>query len=561
MYYDWENRFQEHILYRGLEYADEGAVEQLRMKEDSIRATVRGSDYYTVRITLSGDEVEEMYCSCPYAAKGYSCKHMAAVLYAAEKEKDTFADSGNLAEKEITDISDLLYSASKSELVKFIKELSWDDETIENRVKVRFAKTMTAGDMRKLKGEADRIFYNHSDPYGFIDYCNASDFAREIMAFLHEKAGALVDHGLYVEAFELCTDVFVKTGNQDIDDSGEVSMICSECYDLWKSIVEHCGDTERKMIKEWFEQHCMDGTVIDYMEDVLVEFLDNELASDEEIAEQIKRLDKSINLSRGTGSCPTSYSAVGGPRTLLDERIECMRKLGASEEEIDAYRRSCWEFKEVKDYYAREAKESGDYARMIEILKESRSEQKHFYNAHKYSEKIIEGYQLLGDKEHEKAERILDFKAMKGNSLDCFRRIRELCTELCTEEEWLKVRDELIRCVELQERKCELLAEEKLYDELYRCLFEYEEIALLNKYGSMLTEKYSAPILEVYETYVKKLAETACNRSRYDELTEYLSRMRAYEGGEVLVSDLAREWMAAYPTRKVMIRELSAFIQ
>lgn len=333
-----------------------GEVEQLRMKEDSIRAAVRGSDYYTVRITLSGDKVEEMYCSCPYAAKGYSCKHMAAVLYAAEKEKDTFADSGNLAEKEITDISELLYSASKSELVEFIKELSWDDEAIENRVKVRFAKTMTVGDMRKLKGEADRIFYNHSDRYGFIDYCHASDFAREIMAFLHEKAGALVDHGLYMEAFELCTDVFVKTGNQDIDDSGEVSMICSECYDLWKSIVEHCGDTERKMIKEWFEQHCMDGTVIDYMEDVLVEFLDNELASDEEIAEQIKRLDKSINLSRGTGSCPTSYSAAGGPRTLLDERIECMRKLGASEEEIDAYRRSCWEFKEVKDYYAREAK-------------------------------------------------------------------------------------------------------------------------------------------------------------------------------------------------------------
>lgn len=81
---NWINHFEPHILERGWEYYRSGAVEHLVKAENKVEAVVRGSEYYKVKIVYHRDEIKETYCSCPYAAKGYPCKHMAAVLYAAD---------------------------------------------------------------------------------------------------------------------------------------------------------------------------------------------------------------------------------------------------------------------------------------------------------------------------------------------------------------------------------------------------------------------------------------------------------------------------------------------
>lgn len=563
MNYYWEDNFERHILFRGMDYMKEGAVDQLTISEDKIAAIVRGSEYYAVEITLSGDDVEDMYCSCPYAAEGHSCKHMAAVLYAATRQMMKTENGGqqpdlgeDLVVEEITDIDELLEDVSQSELIEFIKELASGNEAIENQIKVRFGKILYIGDVKSLKQEADDIFWRYSDRHGFIDYRSASQFELELSIFLENKVKALIHCGLYTEAFELCTHVFVKTGNQDMDDDGESGQIGMECYKLWKAIAEKCSETERQTMKEWFQLHCADGTVIDYMEKFLVEFLKKELASEEELTEQIKNLDERINAAKETGNCPRSYSVEYRHETLLDERIGLMRKLGASEEEVDDYRRNNWEFREVRDYYAEQARKSGDYARMIDILKESRrKEKKNKFNVHTYSEKIIEAYHLLGDEEKEKAERIRDFKEMGGTGLSCFREIKALCAQ----EEWPRLRDELLKAVKDRNSKCEILADEKLLDELYHCMFEEIDIELLNRFGFLLKEDYYEPILKAYEEYVETLAEAACNRRRYDELIGYLKRMEIYKGGKEIVPKLARKWIDTYATRKLMVQELSAY--
>ena len=59
--------------------------------DDEIIAQVEGTDVYDVRIVLDGEDVIDMYCSCPYARDGHNCKHMAAVLFKFEEmlaEKD-----------------------------------------------------------------------------------------------------------------------------------------------------------------------------------------------------------------------------------------------------------------------------------------------------------------------------------------------------------------------------------------------------------------------------------------------------------------------------------------
>ena len=132
---------------------------------------------------------------------------------------------------------------------------------------------------------------------------------------------------------------------------------------------------------------------------------------------------------------------------------------------------------------------------------------------------------------------------------------------MCTGEEWGKERVILINSRKDPEKRCELLAEEKMLPELFKEIsFQGEKLHLFNRYGYLLMESYSEPILQEYFKYVSSAAEYARNRSSYDELIRYLKRMQQYPGGSEMVRDLCKEWIAKYPTRKVMIQELRKMI-
>ena len=89
--YEWENYFEPHILERGWRYARSGAVQHIIRKKDVIEAVVEGTEYYKVKINYDGRFVLDAYCSCPYAADGNYCKHMAAVLYEIDDDgKDDY---------------------------------------------------------------------------------------------------------------------------------------------------------------------------------------------------------------------------------------------------------------------------------------------------------------------------------------------------------------------------------------------------------------------------------------------------------------------------------------
>ena len=82
---NWYTLFRQHILDRGIEYYEDGNVVDFQCTEDSISAHVDGTDIYDVEIKIEGEEVIDMYCSCPYARGGKNCKHMAAVLFRFEE--------------------------------------------------------------------------------------------------------------------------------------------------------------------------------------------------------------------------------------------------------------------------------------------------------------------------------------------------------------------------------------------------------------------------------------------------------------------------------------------
>jgi uncharacterized Zn finger protein len=75
--------FPPPVRERGADYAASGRVKLARPESDGIHATVRGATVYHVGLERAGDRLT-LDCSCPYAADNGVCKHLWAVLLAAD---------------------------------------------------------------------------------------------------------------------------------------------------------------------------------------------------------------------------------------------------------------------------------------------------------------------------------------------------------------------------------------------------------------------------------------------------------------------------------------------
>lgn len=76
---NWSKYFSSTILERGKRYQKNGSVDELKKTGDKYSAIVYGSRRYRASVTIQNGKVKSMGCTCPYAADGNACKHMAAV--------------------------------------------------------------------------------------------------------------------------------------------------------------------------------------------------------------------------------------------------------------------------------------------------------------------------------------------------------------------------------------------------------------------------------------------------------------------------------------------------
>ena len=78
------------IFARGRDYYENGMVEALVQRGDTLYASVAGSDDepYQVTVRFADNQIADAECTCPYDWGGW-CKHIVAALLAARKEPDS----------------------------------------------------------------------------------------------------------------------------------------------------------------------------------------------------------------------------------------------------------------------------------------------------------------------------------------------------------------------------------------------------------------------------------------------------------------------------------------
>ena len=330
-------------------------------------------------------------------------------------------------------------------------------------------------------------------------------------------------------------------------------MLAEVCYEYWKQILEKCSGQDKDKIRDWFKGRQTDSTATDYMEEYISEFLMNELHDKELLQKTMEALDRQIETSRDSTDCGNYYSIRYGPENRILKRLQIMRELGASAEEIRQYREKNRRFTAVRMLETEECIQYGKYKDAIRVLKESKElDQSSRAWVREHSRKLIElSGRLHMDKEY-KEELMFQVFSCRQDSLDFTNRLKAVCGQ----SEWEQNREKLLSGPTLQGIKLSLLESEKMYDRLLEEVINSGSAYTMDRYEKILKRTYPDRMRSAYVAFARQQAESACDRTRYKELMKYLKKIASYPQGAKAAGQLAQEWRTLYKRRRAMMDEL-----
>lgn len=565
---NWMNLFEPHILNRGMEYYEDGCVSDLQIIGNTVEAEVEGSEYYQVSVELDGGEIMDMFCDCPYAAKGYNCKHMAAVLYKyeeyladeSENEAEVYhKDSMNIVMASTVntkrqEIERLLTKIPEQDAKELLIDMLSENEGLKNELQLKYDFQMNAIQMTNLKKEIKNIIYRYGGGR-FIDWQYAYDFCSDLRNFLDDKIPLMIEKRCYLQAFELTNIVFREVGNTDMDDSdGGSSMVAETCYDYWRKITENCNENDREIIKNWFRDHKNTDFVIDYMEEYVNEFFEQYFMSEDEIWERMNALDEIIELHRKQNDAGTIYSIRYGYRDVLLQRLEYMHRLHMPEQDILKYRLMNRHFFCVRELEISEALENGNKELAVQILEESKQMDTEYpEKIKKYSLQLISLYKESGKEDEYREELIFQLLHCYQSDLSCYNELKAC---ISSEAEWDRLTNLIINASKNIYFTCDVLNQEKRYEQLMQIIERENSVNLLDKYEKQLRKTHSERMLRIYANYIIPEMDHANCRKNYRQLVQYLKKMVKCENGKAEAESIARKWRMEYKRRTALMDEL-----
>jgi hypothetical protein len=230
---------------RGVNYHNQGRIQELAITDAELTATVRGTHDYEVSIVIDDEGIRTYYCSCPYDYAG-ACKHVVAVLLAAnEREPEhTSSDDSHTAaaptkRSDATDVQTLLDDTPAEDLRTFLLGLIEDDHDIRDRF-VAFAGQDMENTVYDYKQEINRLFEDALSRRGLIEYDTHIDFShyhdlaethrsrehvheattiyRALAEAIRENLHQIDDGGYYGRQLEQVLDSYAETvSEQNLD--------------------------------------------------------------------------------------------------------------------------------------------------------------------------------------------------------------------------------------------------------------------------------------------------------------------------------------------------------
>ena len=259
---DWQREFTPLILARGKKYFEEGRVGRVQSDGETYVASVEGTERYEVEITLDGERIEEMDCSCPYAERD-NCKHMAAVLFALESEKLAIEELPPVKKPPIISrvpvempwleaIDNLPEAVIRRELLKQVER----DEQLKERLAFLYLGKLPEYQLQNWKADLQTIAEDHADRRGRIGCDDVWEFLNDLGNFLESKLPALLEIKAVMDAFHLVWLVMETALEWPVDDpNDEMGFLFVDCEEALRKIFPMATQTQRERMQQWYQEH------------------------------------------------------------------------------------------------------------------------------------------------------------------------------------------------------------------------------------------------------------------------------------------------------------------
>lgn len=538
--YEWKDLFKPWILDRGKGYYLEGAVNDLEISDGEITARVEGSEDYTVEIQLSDGIPVEMWCCCPYADGGENCKHMAAVLFAAERAAYSF-DAMN---EEPQPWEEALKNLTVDQLRSLVHEFAVDDGKLQKRLLRMVEEDIEPEETPDWQEEIMAMVWEVADEEDdYIDYDHAYDLMADIAGYIQQRLRPLLDKGDIDTAFDLVMTAYTTVMQLDMDDSdGGLSVVVSVCNDGWREIFSAASDDQRiEMHRQFWLMQSLHKWV--YGTEMLVDFFLSLEWSEELQRQNLEKLDVAIRTA-----APKDYWLRGN----LTHRERIMRLLGASDEDVLGFWRSHSRIPAARDRLLEIYIETDPDAAIAILLENKQMDQKNWVKTVEHSQKLIQLYQEMGRQREYEAELhflVVDCRCIRAPYLRLLKEVME-------SDAWKELVERLLATSKTWTERFDLLCFEERYERLATEITKASNLYQLDNYEPALKKWSPEQTRDCYVAVLKREMEQATNRKRYWSVIQYLKKLGSYPDGPATAKALAEYWRKYHNNRPAMKDEL-----
>lgn len=403
--------------------------------------------------------------------------------------------------------------------------------------------------LKEYKAELTYIFRCNTTR-GFADWRQCGNLAYNVEDFLDRAAKVLLREYRDKELFDLVCTAYLKWAKTDKDDSnGETQgFIYYSVFEIWNKIYEreHPDIPHTKMM-DWFLKK-MDGSVIDYMEDFLLEYMMAHF-------KEPKLLEKKIAFLNGRIAAKTElvkekswevYDIYRCKDYILQIYGEQKRPI----EEIRAYAKEL-QRNDSRELLAKIELEYGNQDECLRIYEALADAVERHWDREDYNGKLKDLYKQFGMQEKYAAQ-VKRLLGIKIGHMDIWEEYKALIPV----DDWTDTVNQLFSTFAPGDcRPLTWYEEEGRYD-LIMTGVEHGGPTYLEHYEGELIQRYPERCLAVLVKAADDSAERGKKRSDYRYIAKYLKWMMRYPGGREKAATLAETYRKQYPRRSAMLDEL-----
>ena len=547
---NWKELFDEDRLDRGYNYYIQDKVYDVILTDDSITSKVEGSrsNIYEVKINFKDDDIDSLYCTCPYYYTDFNCKHMVATLY--KMEEIVANTKSNIEDKNYDEESlftNLMKTIDETKLRRFIYERFKTDKDFMEAFINEFQEEFTPEDFDNYENMLENIFnIDVVELYNENGFFQEAPFHKYLENFINDKISLLYKNQEYDYVRQLLYIIYENISEKvDVTQYIEIDNILKSCNYYMERVIEN----QEKVENDEIFNYLINKIRYDYNYKTTKYFIDL-LFAEFDSKNYLKELNSTIDeLLKNENNLPDE---------ILLAKYELLKKL---------------EYPEAEQYIFLQDNKNNE--KLMDILIEYEINHK---NLDKAIELLNENKQLHG-KTHslENTIKLLSLYNVKKDNENAIKELKTILydfnvkdmyfikqlKELCEEKQWSVEKDNLVEFYENNysyDFLNELYVEEKEYDNLFDNITTNCNIQLIEEYRQYYEDKYNDEILSIYNKYILEEAKTSKNISGYTLIIRFLDLMISYKNSSQIVIKLISILKNKYSQRKLFMEKLDEFM-